>query len=569
MSQLRALIWLKWRLFRIAFRRKGRGTANRVASLLTMLVGLGVALLVAGGMGVAAYIMVRRGGQGGGLPGQGGAELKGALVLFILLATIYLTWATVPLSLGGGGQFAPGRMLLYPIRLRRLFALDLLSELTSLAAIFAAPAVCAISLGAGLASGNVGRSLVVAACALVFGVALSKLLATCVGALMQARRTRGEALLALLGAVAAFTGVLFGQSERWLEGAREFPAALRWSPPGAVALALTGDSSAGGAARDFWFAVALLLSYATAAILLTYWIATRSLAGNGGGVARGQGTRDPPRARTPAALAGWSLPLASPQLSSIIEKELRYAMRNAQLRVMLLMPVVLTLSFSLINFGERRGGAGGGGAAALFAPFAPYMEGSRAAFSVLYVFMIMSALSCNLFAYEGAGMRTLVLAPIARQTILAGKNLAALVVTSCAAVLVTIFNQLLYRDLSWRALAFTALCFVIDAAAFTLIGNWLSMRFPKRLQFGRRMNASGMAGLLLLPIFVGVAALPALAVLGGYLARSTKVVYVILAAFAASGVASYMFLINWQGRIFARRELEILEAVAGRGDDEG
>jgi len=135
-------------------------------------------------------------------------------------------------------------------------------------------------------------------------------------------------------------------------------------------------------------------------------------------------------------------------------------------------------------------------------------------------------------------------------------------------VLVTIFNQLLYRDLSWRALAFTALCFVIDAAAFTLIGNWLSMRFPKRLQFGRRMNASGMAGLLLLPIFVCVAALPALAVLGGYLARSTKVVYVILAAFAASGVASYMFLINWQGRIFARRELEILEAVAGRGDDE-
>ncbi|MCA1623582.1 MAG: hypothetical protein LC778_07210, partial [Acidobacteria bacterium] len=145
MSQLRALIWLKWRLFRNAFRRKARGgTANRVASLLTMLVGLMIALLVAGGMGVAAYALVGRSvGGNAALTGPGGAELRGALVLFILLATIYLTWATMPLSLGGGGQFTPGRMLLYPVSLRKLFALDLLSELTSLAAIFAMPAVCA------------------------------------------------------------------------------------------------------------------------------------------------------------------------------------------------------------------------------------------------------------------------------------------------------------------------------------------------------------------------------------------------------------------------------------------
>jgi len=563
MSHLAALCWLKWRLFRNAFARS-KGRTNRVASLLTMVLALAFSLFVAGGMGFAAYAVLSE----GRVVRRGSADLAGVVVVFMLLSAIYLAWATVPLSLGGGGQFAPGRLLLYPVRLGKLFVVDLLSELASLSFIFAAPAVCAIALGAGLARGSVGGALLVAAVAVIFGVALAKLLATSVGALTRRRRARGETVLALAGAAAAFGGILFGQAERFFSGTRTFPEALRWTPPGAVSVALTGGLRADGAG-DYWFGVGLLVVYAATAIALTYRIAQRSLSGVGAGEGGGRKAlaRVSP-AQENKTLAGWQLPLLSPQLSGVFEKELRYAMRNAQLRVMLLMPVVLTLSFSLINFGGRRGSSGGG-AAALFAPFAPYMEGGRAAFSVLYVFMITSALSCNLFAYEGAGMRTLVLAPIARQTILAGKNLAALVVTSCAAVLVTIFNQLLYRDLSWRSLAFTALCFVIDAAAFTLVGNWLSIRFPKRLQFGRRMNASGMAGLLLLPIFVCVAALPALAVLGGYLARSTKVVYVILAAFAAIGVASYLLLINWQGRVFAHRELEILEAVTGRGDDEG
>ena len=90
---------------------------------------------------------------------------------------------------------------------------------------------------------------------------------------------------------------------------------------------------------------------------------------------------------------------------------------------------------------------------------------------------------------------------------------------------------------------------------------------PKRLQFGKRMNASGVAGLLLLPVFLGIAAAPALAVLGGYAARSLWVEYVILAAFAAAGVVVYLLSLGRQGRLLAERELDILEAVTGRGDD--
>jgi hypothetical protein len=186
---------------------------------------------------------------------------------------------------------------------------------------------------------------------------------------------------------------------------------------------------------------------------------------------------------------------------------------------------------------------------------------------VLYVFLITSALSANLFGYEAGGMRAYVLAPVARRTILAGKNLAGFTVSLVFAVAVVAVNALLYRDLTPRALLFTLLCFIFFTAVTATVGNLFSLRFPRRLQFGKRMNASGMAGLLLLPVFLCIAAAPALAVLGGYAAQSLLIEYVILAAFAAASVVVYLLSLARQGRLLAERELDILEAVTGRDDD--
>lgn len=559
MAQLGALMWLKWRLFVNALRSR-RGAANRVASVLGTLAALAVSLLVAAGFGVGAYFVAlnRSGGRRAHLAHDfaTGASVEALLLLFMMMSIIYLMWAVVPLSLGGGEQFDPGRLLLYPISLRKLFAIDLLSELTSLASIFAAPSVFAIALGAGLARGNVGGALLIAAGATLFGMSLAKLLSTSIGTLMQKKRTRGEALLALIGVVGAFSGVLLGQAEHFFARLDNFPVLLRWTPPGAVATALAGG--AGGHA-NYVFSLVVLLAYSFVATFATYKIASRAL--RGGGVRKRAGVRVEARGAG-ARARGWQLPFLSDELSNIFEKELRYAMRNAQLRTMAIMPVVMTLSFRLI--GMRRGGNAPLG---LPATLAPYMEGSGAALSVLYAFLITSALSSNLFGYEAGGMRAYVLAPVARRTILAGKNLAMLVVSFVFAVVVTIINALLYRDLSPRALAFTALCFVFFAAAVAVVGNWFSMRFPKRLQFGKRMNASGVAGLLLLPVFAGIAVPPALAVLAGYAAGSLLVEYVILASFAGAGVAVYFLLLGRQGNMLARRELDILEVVTGRGDD--
>ncbi|MCA1565131.1 MAG: hypothetical protein LC803_05755 [Acidobacteria bacterium] len=574
-AQLGALAWLKWRLFINAMRSK-RGAANRAASALGTLFALAFSLMLAAGLGAGAYFVVhnRSGGGGGGRASRfapdlaTGASVESLFLLFGMASMIYLVWATAPLSFGGGNQFDPGRLLLYPVSLRKLFALDLLSELTSLASIFAAPAIFAISFGAGLAHGRVGGALVVAVCATLFGMSLAKLLSTCLDALMRARRARGEALLAALGVMGALSGLVLGQSDRLFAHFGRFPSALRLTPMGAMAAALAGGA---GANANYLLSLGVLLAYTLVTTFATYKIARHALEGSGGRRRRRGGGRA--RAVRVAAEGakpwGWRLPFGSEELSSVFEKELRYAMRNAQLRTMAAMPVIMTLSFKLI--GSRRGGGfGGRGEAAgggFFAAVAPYMEGTGAALSVLYVFLITSALSANLFGYEAGGMRAYVLAPVARRTILAGKNLAGFVVSLVIAVAVVAFNGLLYRDLTPRALLFTTLCFVFFAAAAATVGNLFSLRFPKRLEFGKRMNASGVAGLLLLPVFLCIAVAPALAVLGGYAAESLLIEYVILAAFAAAAVAVYFLSLGRQGRLLAESELDILEAVTGRGDD--
>jgi TRAP-type uncharacterized transport system fused permease subunit len=60
---------------------------------------------------------------------------------------------------------------------------------------------------------------------------------------------------------------------------------------------------------------------------------------------------------------------------------------------------------------------------------------------------------------------------------------------------------------------------------------------------------------------------PLMAVAAGYFAESLAVKYATLALFAGVAVALYYFLINRQGRLLARNEIEILEAVSKRADN--
>ena len=194
MSQLGTLIWLKWRLLRNSL-RSSKAVVNKLATVLGMLAALAFSLIVALSLGITAYAISRPGVLGEVLKrssrGETAAAVTTEFIFFSMFGFLYLMWATVPLSIGGGKQFDAGKLLMYPITLRKLFAVDFLSEFTTLHSIFAVPAVLAISIGAGLGSGNLAIALIGAIPATLFGVALSKWLATTIGSLLQRKRARG------------------------------------------------------------------------------------------------------------------------------------------------------------------------------------------------------------------------------------------------------------------------------------------------------------------------------------------------------------------------------------------
>src|SRR5689334_15938489 len=110
MSQLSALVWLKWTLMRNSLRSR-KAAAGRVASLLGALAGLTLSLLVAAGLGLGSYFITSAAhARGADLE----AARAGFVVLLFLFTVAFMMWALMPVALGGGDRFEPGRMLLYP-----------------------------------------------------------------------------------------------------------------------------------------------------------------------------------------------------------------------------------------------------------------------------------------------------------------------------------------------------------------------------------------------------------------------------------------------------------------------
>lgn len=558
MSQLLTLISLKWNLLRNSM-RSSKAVVNRLATLLGMLAALALALVVATGLGVAAYAFSRPGAmaeifresarQNPSIPPSASAEF----LFFSIFAFIYLMWATLPLSIGSSKQFDAGKLLIYPISLGKLFAVDFVSEVTTLQSVFAIPAIIAMCIGAGLGSGNLISCLLAAIPITLFGVALSKWLSTSIGSLVRRKRTRGETILALVGAVAGLGGALAGQIAPVIFKHADSVRWLRWSPPGAAALMLAPDVEFN--LFTFVWVFVLLVAYSAVLIVATYWIARRAALGLGGSKKKIQATTV---VEVSGAYAGWELPLLSPALSAIVEKELRYVMRNAQLRMMCVMPLILIV-VRLLN--SKRFGSNLRPGAARATEFLTYGSGLIAAGGVLYVFLLLAGLSCNLFAFEEGGMRTLILSPVDRRRILIGKNVALTVVAFVFSTVLLTINMIVFRDLTAPTLLFVALSFISYAAIMSTFGNSLSIRFPKRMQFGKRLNVSGVSGLLLIPMLLVLALPPGFATIAGFYTESTVVEFLTLSALAALSVAIYLIAVRHQGESLAHREIEILEAV--------
>ena len=135
-----------------------------------------------------------------------------------------------------------------------------------------------------------------------------------------------------------------------------------------------------------------------------------------------------------------------------------------------------------------------------------------------------------------------------------------------ATILLTL-NTIVFRDLDVLKLVFIGLSFVSFAALSSMMGNWLSIRFPKRMRFGKRLNVSGVGGLLLIPMVLVLGTPPVVATIVGLFTRSLLYEYAALFVFAVLAVGFYFLMLNFQGRSLAKREIGILDAVREPSDE--
>jgi len=87
------------------------------------------------------------------------------------------------------------------------------------------------------------------------------------------------------------------------------------------------------------------------------------------------------------------------------------------------------------------------------------------------------------------------------------------------------------------------------------------------MRFGKRLNVSGVAGVLLVPMVIVLGTPPVVATLIGIFTRSLVYEYVTLFVLAVLSVGFYFLMLNFQGRSLAKREIEILEAVREPSDE--
>ncbi len=427
--QVRALLWLRWKVGLRAYRRSVSSVIGAIAMAIFIL-GFGVSTGLLTGLG---YLY---------LPRAAAAQL-----LFLTLGFLYVAWVALPVvqySVNEGLDVT--RLATYPLtRAERMIGLMLATLLDPptfiIVALFAATLV-------GWGAGPVSLVIGVAALSLLYihTTGLSQMTVAALVGMLRSRRYRdlSVVIFALISVTCSLAGqfattLLRHANSLDLLGRLDIGRYAQWLPPGmaarAIILAHAGDTL--GALP--W----LLALLALTPVLLAVWAWTldrgvtspESVSGGG----RARQTRAVPAPRVSDAEASQRRtrrPWISPVVAAVTVKDLRYLWRDPQIKASLLSSLVLLLVVFAPNLvrGDRP--------TPQTSYFYQHLAGMEPLLAPLPALLIVLTLSVNALGLERQGLRTLMLFPAKSLDILWGKNLAvglvalvaqvALIAASCA-----------------------------------------------------------------------------------------------------------------------------------------
>lgn len=553
MNQLLGLMGLKWKLAL----RQVRGGRALLGALLLGLVGLLIllaSLAASVGMFVSLYSLALHANDR-----LGGMTVHALLMLY--LAGFYMIWLmTALMPTRGGGSVETPYLLHYPIPLRRLFVLDLVSELAKGVTLPLLPPLLAVCLALPAAAERWWWGLPPFVLSLVLGATLLR-----TGELLIARvslrgRSQGEQLAALgaviLVAVILVAGVSGARVMSLLERSQSWQGELlRLLPLSITAQALLAAHK--GQWTSYVQQLAGLLGWVMFALTFCYALWQQLTLGV---LSAGRSTQ------VQRAYEGWRVPGLSSEQSALVEQAIRYMMRNSQVLALFVLGLTV-LIFKVVGQLPQGGKKGDESSAISVLVTSGVFEGLDVALMVSYTVLFYFALYNNLFGLDGHGFKALMLSPVRRLDILLSRNIALAVLVFLQGSLLLAVTQLLFGDVTLLDVGVMYLGLTCLVAMLGGVGNFVSIYFPRRSVFGSKLTTSPW-GVLFLLVEAPLCLAPlgvAFGVSGG-MGQSWLLLPILLSC-ALLYLGCYAFLLLPLGaEALERREQALLNTLVG-GDE--
>ena len=543
MSQLYTLFWLRYVVFKNSLTTRGE-VARKILNAILLL----IPILLSLSIGITLFVVLLMVEQFRGPVVSGGMTMVFATLLFLML---------ISQSTGASSHFDPSRFVLFPIKMSKLYALNLVSALGEFSMLMILPSMAGMLLGLGFAYQQPLGGVLAFMLALLWVDALFICTGMLFAWLLSGRKRSREILFALLIGFMTVGGQLlprffmtsYGTGlVQWLIPYRHLISTVfDWTPIGVWSFFFQrlarGETTAAYLqlliVSSLWICLAWTLGYA-----IFTRLATSATASSSASAARPLAGHTAPR-----NFLTLRLPFVAGQTAAILAKELRYFGRNPATYL----TILSSLIFPLIFFRSGRKGSGIGEGLGWICAW------------VGYVVMMNLQYFVGLFSYDAAGFRQYLLSPIKWSRLLFGKNAAIWITVTAQISLVLLGAQLLDHNLTTEKIYVAGCSLLIAAALYSAVGNYTSIYFPYRVHFGvparRRENWSGINLLIQFALLFGVTGLLLVPIGLGYWFKSKELLYASFALLAMASWVVYAVLLEGQAKLLEERRFEIAETL--------
>ncbi|HUO15912.1 MAG TPA: hypothetical protein VMX38_13075 [Verrucomicrobiae bacterium] len=250
--------------------------------------------------------------------------------------------------------------------------------------------------------------------------------------------------------------------------------------------------------------------------------------------------------------AGWELPIFSPSVAAVFEKEMRYLSRSGPMLLTLIMPIFMLVVFRLGPANPMRQHSN------LFARMPDMAFPASAAYALL----VLTNLVYNSFGGEAGGIQFFYASPVTFRHIVLGKNLTHAAILGANTALAWIAVTLFYGQPTLAVSVATFAGLLFAAPLNFTAGNLLSLYSPKKRDFATfgRQNVSQTTVLASLGVQIVVVGIGVAAFAIGRLYDNLWIAMLIFLALSAISLTLYvMVLQRMDGIAVERRETLLAE----------